>query len=134
MFNQKSIVLVLGVMYPSVLQQPGQTDTRLALVPPLLGAVAGRQSAEVVFDDPLSPSRNGDELPNIAKYWRNPRGDIHRDRVEAQKAVARDLSLLSEERRWYQPGSSPSVPDIKTPSNHPPLPKKPKRLHKATVV
>jgi hypothetical protein len=96
--QSKSVVVVLGVLYPSVLPQRGRTDTCLTLVPPPLG-VAGMQSAGVVFYDPLSPSRNGDELPHIAKYWRNPGRDVHRDRAEARRAVARDLVLLSEKRR-----------------------------------
>lgn len=96
--QSKSVVVVLGVLYPSALPQRGQADTRLTLVPPPLG-VAGTQSAGVVFYDPLSPSRNGDGLPRIAKYWRNPGRHVHRDRAEARRAVARDLTLLSKKRR-----------------------------------
>jgi len=96
--SKSVVVVVLGVLYPSVLPQRGQTDARHTLVPPPLG-IAGRQNAGVVFYDPLSPSRNGDQLPHIAKYWRNPGRDAHTDRAEARKAVARDLTLLSEKRR-----------------------------------
>jgi hypothetical protein len=130
--ESKSIV-VLGVLYPSALPQPGETDTRLALVPPPLGVIEGRQSAGVVFYDPLSTLRNGDEDPHIAKYWRNPRGNAHTDRAAARKAVARDLTLLLEERRQSQP-STPSVSDTKTRSSHPPRRRnRRERFYEATV-
>lgn len=98
-FQPESVVVVLGVMYPSVLPPlvAASTHLDLVLLPP--GLTTGRQSMDVVFYDPLSPSRNGDEVPLVPKYRRKPKGDGYVNRTEAQKAVARDLALLSLGKR-----------------------------------
>lgn len=91
----ESVVVVLGVMYPSVLPKPVEASTHLDLVLPPPGLTTGRQSVDVVFYDPLSSSWNGDEVPLVPKYRRNSRGDGYLNRNQAQKAVAHDLALLS---------------------------------------
>ncbi|TLM80770.1 hypothetical protein [Pseudarthrobacter sp. NamE5] len=98
-FQSESVVVVLGVMYPSVLPQLIEANTRLDLIPLPPGLVTGQQSVGVVFYDPLSPSRNGYELSQTAKYQKNPEGHGHVNRAEARKAVARDLALLSLGKR-----------------------------------
>lgn len=98
-FQPESVVVVLGVMYPSVFPQLVESNTHPDLVPLPPGLIAGRQSMDVVFYDPLSSSRNGDEVPRAARYRRNFKGDGHVNRTEAQKAVARDLALLSLGKR-----------------------------------
>ena len=91
-----SVVVVLGVMYPSVLPQLVEANTHLGLVPLPPGFVGGRQSVDSnVFYDPLSSSRNGDEVPRTATYRRNSKGDGHLSRTESRKTVVRDLALLS---------------------------------------
>jgi hypothetical protein len=49
----------------------------------------------VVFYDPLSSRRNGEEVAQAVQYRRNSADDGHIYRREAQKAVARDLAALS---------------------------------------
>jgi hypothetical protein len=92
-FQSESVVVVVGVMYPSVLPQLVEAN-HLDLVPLPPGLVTGRKSVDVVFFDPLSSSRNGDEVPQPANDRRNSKGGGHVNRREAQKAVARDLALL----------------------------------------
>jgi hypothetical protein len=93
-FPSESVMVVLGVLYPSVLPQHVAASTHLDLVllPPAL--TVGRQSMDVVFYDPLSSSWNGDEVPLAAKYRRKSKGDGYANRTQAQNAVARDLALL----------------------------------------
>ncbi|WP_159735990.1 hypothetical protein [Arthrobacter sp. 9V] len=66
--SRKVAVVVLGVMYPSVLPQFGEANNQLDLVPLPLGVGAGKQNQQVVFYDPLSPSKNGEEIP-LATTW-----------------------------------------------------------------
>lgn len=98
-FQSESVVVVLGVIYPSVVPQLVKTNAHLDLVPVPPGSVTGRKSVDVVFYDPLSSSRNGDEVPQPANYRRKSKGDGRVNRREAQKAVARDLALLSVGKR-----------------------------------
>jgi hypothetical protein len=67
------VVVVLGVTYPRVLPQLVEADTHLDLVPLPPGLVLGRKSVDVIFYDPLSSSRNGEEVPQVPKYRRNAR-------------------------------------------------------------
>lgn len=98
--NQRgeTVVVVLGVMYPSVVPQLVEANTHLDLVavPPVV--FTGKE-VNVVFYDPLSASRNGDGVCQAAKYPSNSKGDGYLNRREAQKAVARDLALLSLGKR-----------------------------------
>jgi hypothetical protein len=115
-FQSESVVVVLGVMYPSVvLPQLVEANTHLDLVPLPPGLSTRRQSVDVIFYDPLSSSRNGDEVPQAAKYRRNSKGDGLVNRTEAQKAVARDLALLSLKTRVVTGSRLPSVPNTRTP-------------------
>jgi hypothetical protein len=98
-FRPESVVIVLGVMYPSVLPQLVEANTHLDLVPQPPGLVAGRQSEDVVFYHPLSSSRNGYEIPHTARNRRNSEGEGRIHRAEARKAVARDLALLQLGKR-----------------------------------
>jgi hypothetical protein len=91
----ETIVVVLGVMYPSLLPQLAKTNPQPEHVPLPPGLVVSRQSVEVVFYDPLSSSRSGDEPHPVAKYRRNFKSLCHPDRAEARKAVASDLALLT---------------------------------------
>jgi hypothetical protein len=93
-FQSESIVVVLAVMYPIVLPQLVEADTQVDPVPLPPGLVTGRKSVDLVFYDPLSSSRNGDAVPQAAKYRRNSEGGGNINRSEAQKAVVRDLALL----------------------------------------
>jgi hypothetical protein len=93
-FPSEIVVVVLGVMYPSVLPQPVDATTHLDLPLPSLGLDTPRQSADVVFHDPLSSQRNGDEASPALKYGKKHKGTGYENRTEAQKAVARDLTLL----------------------------------------
>lgn len=92
-FQSESVVVVLGVMYPSALPQLVKANTHLDLIPLPPDSVTGRQSVDVVFYDPLSSSKNGEEVPQTAKYERSSKGDGHVHRTEAQKTVARDLAF-----------------------------------------
>jgi hypothetical protein len=102
-FQPGSVVVVLGVMYPSVLPQLVEANTCLDLVPLAHGLVTGRQSVDVVFYDPLSSCCNGKEVPRAPEHGRNIKSDGHVKRTEAQKAVARDLALLWAGKRKYLP-------------------------------
>lgn len=62
------VVVILGVMYPSVLPHPGEAPTHLDLPLPSLGLDAPRQSADVIFYDPLSSQRHFDEVSPALKY------------------------------------------------------------------
>lgn len=93
-FSSEIVVVVLGVMYPSVLPQPGVATTHLDLPFPSLGSDTPRQSADVIFYDPLSSQRHGDEVSPAMKYGKKYKGTRYENRVEAQKAVARDLTML----------------------------------------
>ncbi len=93
-FQSESVVVVLGVMYPSVFPHLVESNTHPDRVPLPPGLTVGRQSVDVVFYDPLSSIRNGEEVPRAARYGWNSKGDGHVSRTEAQKAVARDLALL----------------------------------------
>ena len=95
----ESVVVVLGVMYPSFLPQFVGASTCLDLLSLTPSLVTGRQSADVVFYDPLSSSGNDKEVPLAPKHGRNFKGDGRVKRTEAQKAVARDLALLSVGKR-----------------------------------
>lgn len=86
-FQSEIVVVVLGVMYPTVLPQRVEADIHLDLVPLPPGLAKCQQGQDVVFHDPLSFSTNADAVPKAAKYLAN--------RTEAQKAVAHDLALLS---------------------------------------
>jgi hypothetical protein len=97
-FQPQSVVVVLGVMYPSLLPQPREASAERDPVSLLPGVVAGRQSVDVVFYDPLS-SGGCEELPQGAECRRNSTVDGHVDREEARKALARDLALLSLGKR-----------------------------------
>ena len=97
-FQSESALVVLGVMYPSALPQLVEADAHLDRIgrPP---GLVGRQSVDVVFYDPLSSKRKGEEVPQAAKYGRNTKCDGNVNRTEAQKAVARDLASLSIGKR-----------------------------------
>lgn len=99
-FQSESVVVVLGVLYPSVLSQPGESNHHSDLVPLLPGLVTGRSCVGVVFYDPLSLTDNGCEIPSL-QHRRNSAGDGHEDRAENRKAVARDLALLSFRKRLH---------------------------------
>jgi hypothetical protein len=115
--QSECVVVVLGVMYPSVVPpQLVEANTHLDLVPlPPPGLSTRRQGPDVIFYDPLASSRDGDEVPIAAKYRRNSKGDGSVDRTEARKAVARDLALLSLKTRVVTGSRLPSVPDTRTP-------------------
>lgn len=98
-FRSESIVVFVGVMYPSVLPQLGEANTRPDLVPLPPALATGQQSLTVVFYDPLSPSKNGYELSKAGKYQRNFESLDHVYRAEARKAIARELALLSLGKR-----------------------------------
>ena len=93
------VVVVLGVMYPSILPQLVEADTLLDLIPIPPRLRGGRQREDVVFYDPLSSVGDGEDVPQAAKYGRNSKGEGQVNRMEAQKAVARDLALLSIRKR-----------------------------------
>lgn len=94
-FRSERVVVVLGVMYPSVLPKlvAASTHRDLVLLPP--GLTTDRQSVDVVFYDPLASSWNGDEVPVVPKLRRKSKGDGYVNPREAQEAVAHDLALLS---------------------------------------
>lgn len=94
---RESVVVVLGVMYPGVLPQPADASTSpdLALPPSLDG---GRQSVQIIFYDPLSSERNGDDAL-VPKYREKYKCAGCAKRAEIQKAVALDLAMLSSRRR-----------------------------------
>lgn len=94
-FGSERVVVVLGVMYPSVLPKlvAASTHRDLVLLPP--GLTTDRQSMDVVFYDPLATSWNGDEVPVVPNFRRKSKGDGYVNRREAQEAVAHDLALLS---------------------------------------
>lgn len=93
------VVVVLGVMYPSVLPQPVDALNRPDL--PLLSFEldTARQSTDVIFHDPFSPLQNGDEASLASNYGKKHKGTGYENHAEAQKAVARDLTLLLTETR-----------------------------------
>lgn len=93
-FPPEIVVVVLGVMYPSVLPQSVDATTHLDLPLPSLGLDTARQSADVIFHDPLSSQRNGDEASLALKYGKKDKGTGYENHAAAQKAVARDLTLL----------------------------------------
>lgn len=90
----ESVVVVLAVMYPSVLPRLVAASTHPDLALPSLGLDTGRQSGDVIFYDPLSSQRNGDEASLASKDRKIHKGSVYENRAEAQKAVARDLTLL----------------------------------------
>jgi hypothetical protein len=98
-FQPESVVVVLGVMYPSVLPQLVDASTQLDLPLPRPGFDTGRQSEDIFFYDPLSSKGNGDEAPLAPKYRKKHIGAGYVNRAEAQKALARDLALLSLRKR-----------------------------------
>lgn len=95
----ESVVVVLGVMYPGVLPQRAVASTHLDLVLLPSCLTTGRQSMDVVFYDPLSSTRNGDEALLVPKYRKKPEGSGLLNRAEAHKAVTHDLALLSLRKR-----------------------------------
>lgn len=92
-------MVVLGVMYPSVLPQLVEDGTHRDLALSRPGVGTGRQSVDVLFYDPLTSMGNGDEVPLAPKYRKKHKGAGYVDRTDAQKAVARDLALLSLRKR-----------------------------------
>jgi hypothetical protein len=74
-------------MYPSVLPQLVEANTQLDLVPLPPGLVTDRQSMDVLFYDPLSASRNGDEAVQAVKYQRNSKGDGHENRRKPRRLL-----------------------------------------------
>src|SRR4051794_30894826 len=74
-FPSDTVVVVLGVMYPTVFPWHVEAGAHPEQVPLPPGLDSGRQSADVVFYDPLSSSRAGDEVHQAPKYPRNSKGD-----------------------------------------------------------
>lgn len=95
----ESVVVVLGVMYPSVLPQLDDASTRLDLALSLPGADTDRKTVAVIFYDPLASKGNGDEAPLGSKERKKYKVAAYGNRAEAQKAVALDLALLALRKR-----------------------------------
>lgn len=109
-FPSEIVVVVLGVMYPSVLPRPVDATTHLDLLS--LGLDTARQSADVIFHDPLSCQQNGDEASLALKCGKKHKRTGYENRTEAQKAVARDLTLLFVAKTRVSTNSQlPSYPD-----------------------
>lgn len=95
----ESVVVVLGVMYPSVLPPLVDAGVRLDLAFPTPCLDTGRKTVAVIFYDPLSSKGNGDEAPLGPKERKKYKIAAYGNRAEAQKAIARDLALLSSRKR-----------------------------------
>jgi len=80
-FQSDGVVVVLGVMYPTVLPRPDEADTHPDQIPLPPGVDSGRQSVDVVFYDPLSSSRTGDKVRQAPRYPRNSKGDAYISRI-----------------------------------------------------
>jgi hypothetical protein len=109
-FQSGSVVVVLGVMYPSVVSQLVEANTHLDLarLPP--GLLTGRQSMDVVFYDPLSASRKRrGSFPWAGKYARNSKGVGHANRMQEQEDVARDLLCLHRKTQVVTTSQLPSL-------------------------
>jgi hypothetical protein len=115
-FQSDSVVVVLGVMYPTVLPRPVEADTHPDQVPLPPRLDSRRRSTDLVFYDPLSSKRTGDEVRQTPKYPGNSKGVSYVNRIKAQKAVAQDLALLSSEKTQGVTSSQPpSASDSRTP-------------------
>jgi hypothetical protein len=97
-FQPESVVVILGVMYPHVLPPPDE-GSQLDLPLPHLGGNTGRQSGDVIFYDPLSINSHGSDAPLAPKHIKKYPAAGYVNRAEARKAVARDLALLSQQKR-----------------------------------
>lgn len=115
-FQSYSVVVVLGVIYPTVLPRLVEAATHPDQVPLPPGLDSRRRSTHLVFYDPLSSRRTGEEVRQTPKYPSNSKGVNYVDRIKAQKAVARDLALLSSEKAQGVTSSQPpSASDSRTP-------------------
>jgi uncharacterized membrane protein len=109
-FESGSVVVVLGVMYPSVVSQLVEANTNLDLarLPP--GLLTGRQSMDVVFYDPLTASRKRrGSFSWAAKYAKNSKGLGHANRTKEQGDVARDLVCLHRKTQVVTTSQLPSL-------------------------
>ena len=103
-------------MYPTVLPRPVEADTHPDQVSLPPGLDSRWRSTDLIFYDPLSSRRTGDEVRQTPKYPRNSKGESYVNRIKAQKAVARDRALLSSEKTRGVPSfRPPSASDSRTP-------------------
>lgn len=92
--SSESVVVVLGVLYPSFLPSFVETGTHLdrALLP--VGSDAYRQGGNAIFYDPLSDRRIVDEAVLSVEYRKKDTIVGYLDHAKARRAVSRDLALL----------------------------------------
>lgn len=96
----ESVVVILGVMCPSILPQPSENDAGLDPALPSSCFDANRQREDVILYDPLSYSIDSGASGPASREKLKASG--YADRVEAQRILACDLLLLSLQRAGRQ--------------------------------